>query len=161
LSIDERFATVDWISEDCKRRLNTAIERLGPNFEEYLRTFLLELELILKSSTGFKIRLVVDTNAVLSEAIRLVKGGKPFLSALIESPFLDFLAPPEIIQELNRIIPKRIADSAERKVIVENVRKIVDRIKIQKQSIEFSRIRAEAIMGLTDPNDVTFIQIVL
>ena len=85
----DRFAKVDWISDKCKQKLNVSIEQLGPNFEELTRTLLLNLEPFLKSSTGFKIRLVIDTNIVIKETKRLLRGDRPFLSALLGSPFLN------------------------------------------------------------------------
>ncbi len=150
---------VDWIREDCKEFWNKAIEIVGPEFETYLKSFLSEFPSVLRSSTNFTIRVVVDTNVAISEIHRIIRGKKPFLSSLIKSPFLDAIAPIEMWDELDEKIPK-VFHEREEQIEARNLAKqIIEDVHLVEGYKVHDRIKAEALMGQRDPKDVVFVQI--
>ncbi|MHA2300127.1 MAG: PIN domain-containing protein [Candidatus Thorarchaeota archaeon] len=155
------MSPVDWIKEDCKEYWNDAIRFLGPDLEEHLRMFLSEFGSILSSSTGFKIRVVVDTNVVISEMRRLMSGKAPFLSKLTCSPFLETISPSEMIQELTEKIRELHKSPEEQKSAFEHARTIVKGIQVVRGFQVNTKIRAAALMEEKDPEDVVFVQIAM
>lgn len=137
------------------------MQYLGPDFEEQLRLFLSEFGNVLSSSTGFRVRVVVDTNVALSETLRLMKGKGPFLAKLSCSPFLDVLAPVEMLDELTEKIREKFQEPKEQSNALEIARDIIQNVRVVRGFKIDSRVKAEALMGHKDPEDVVFMQIAL
>ncbi|MCF2138278.1 MAG: PIN domain-containing protein [Candidatus Thorarchaeota archaeon] len=154
------LSPVNWVSDDCKKYWNDAIALLDPSSEIYLRNFLSKFGSVLKSSTGFSIRIVVDTNVVLSEILRIMNGKRPFFSALTKSPFLDALAPIEMRNEIYEKIPEKFEGIEEQKAL-SIAERIFQGIRFVKGFKIHDQAKAEYLMGTRDPKDVVFVQIIL
>lgn len=157
----EPLDPVDWVSDECKEYWNDALQHLGTDLEEHLRCFLSEFGSILSSSTGFRVRVVVDTNVALSETLRLMRGKSPFLSKLAKSPFLEVVAPIEMEYELLEKIGEKFQDPDDRDKATEIAQSVLNDVSVVTGFQIDSMVRAQALMGVRDPDDVVFVQIAI
>ena len=89
------------ITESKMRRLETAFESIPQDyFNDLKELFQNEMSQILNGE--LKIRLVLDTNVVISNALSILKRGSCFLLNLMKSPFIEFVSPPDLNTELKR-----------------------------------------------------------
>ena len=98
--------------------------------------------------SDLELRLVIDTNVIISDALLFYKEGKSFLLVLLNSPFFTAIAPSKIDTELEhniiKISKKKKLDEDRLRAIVADFRK---KIKIMEAEEESSYSRAAQLLG--------------
>lgn len=102
--------------------------------------------------------LIVDAQAIISEAIAQVRKGRSFLLELLKSPFLKLYSPTWLRDE----VKKKIQKIAEREGIAEgDLEKsadiLLEKVKVVDPDDEVAYTRAWASIGYRDPQDIPYV----
>jgi len=105
-----------------------------------------------------ELSLVIDAQAVLSEAIAYAKCGKSFLLDLLKSPFLKVFAPSWLKVELNKKIPEiakklRIQEAT----LMNAVSTIIENVHFVDLKSEKAYKKAITLVGRKDLKDVPYV----
>jgi len=113
-----------------------------------------------KGPLKLKLRLVIDSNIIIADCFRVARGRPLSTLRLIQSPFLELMAPKVIINEVYRQIKLDIPKDADLSIALEHANKILNNIKIIeniKDNIYIEGYNLKKNLG----NDVLFIQLAI
>lgn len=137
--------------------INQIIKSLDPAVLDYCKEYF-EKNLLYLYGGKLEITLIIDAQAVISDAIAHVKEGKSFLLELLKSPFLKVYSPTWLRDEVDKKIPE-IAEK--RGVNESNLRKsayaILEKIQIVDQENETAHTIAFTSVGYRDPKDIPYV----
>jgi predicted nucleic acid-binding protein len=137
--------------------INQIVKSLDPATFSYCKDYF-EKNLLYLYGDKLEMVLIVDAQAVISDAIAHIEKGKSFLLELLKSPFLKVYSPTWLREEVNKKIP----EIAERRGINGNdlrrsVYAILEKIQIVDLENEMAYTRASASVGYRHPKDIPYV----
>lgn len=133
------------------------VKSLDPSARQYCKEYL-EKNLQHLLENKLEMSLIVDANAVISDALAYVEKGKSFLMEISKSPFLKMRAPDWLKQELDKKIPEI---AGKRKISEEEFRKavfdILEKVELEYLTDSSAYFAACLKVGYKDPKDVPYV----
>lgn len=137
--------------------IGQVVKTLDPAILAYFKDYF-EKNLFYLYGNKLEMALIVDAQAVISDAIAYSKKGKSFLMELFRSPFIKAYSPTWLREEVNKKIPE-IAEKEgiNESILTKSVRMLLEKVKVVDPSDEIAYIRAWACVGYGDPRDVPYV----
>lgn len=110
----------------------------------------------------FHVKVVLDTSIVVMDSLAVASGKPSTTSRILSSPFVQVFAPPQILEECERIIPLR---ARRKRVSVEaalgHARSLLNNVRVVSPEDEPFIRRARETIGAHSPEDVMFLAVAM
>lgn len=141
--------------------LTQIVKLLDPNILQQFKDYF-EKNLLFLCGNKLELTLIVDSSAIISDALTYSKTGKSHLLNLSRSPFLKMLAPMWLKEELERKIP----EISKKKGIEENkfrsaVSMLLEKVTLIKNMNETAHKLAFTLVGQRDAKDTPYVALYL
>lgn len=154
----EHFAQFDNVVDET---LKDASRALPADFYDNLRTGILRSLVAVAGGTRLRVRLVVDTNILLMDAFRVARGVPSTTGRLLESRFVELVAPSEIRAEARSHVVRDLPKGASLKAAQVHLEMLLSRLVILEGLSAEAYRRAAAQMTRRDPKDTPFLAVVI
>jgi len=153
----DRFAGLKLQAENGLKLLS---RELPPDFYETLREELLRLFFRTKSGAKLKVRLVVDANIIIRDAFRVAKGLLSTTERFLSSSFVEMIAPPNIVQEVDNEIRRDLPHGASLETALSHAKSLLAKVRLTEAKYEAYQSAMDLIwsrVGKKSPSDVYFL----
>lgn len=115
-------------------------------------------ELMILGGFGGKllVQCVIDSNIIVCDALRVARGKGSTTERILQSEFIRFLAPPEIVKEVEKNIMDELEGQGNLELALEHARRLLSCIHIASIESLPSINRARSILA-KHPKDVPFL----
>lgn len=142
---------------DIDKNFSEVVKNIDPNILQYCKKYF-EKNLLYLYENKLEMTIIIDAQAILSDAYSYVKNNKSFLLALMQSPFLKICAPLWLQDELEKKIPEF---SEKMKIDKDKFRGAVlllkEKINFVSLENERSYNLAKSKIGQRDEKDVPYV----
>src|SRR5205807_5798563 len=128
--IGENWGFFHELEEQATSTLTRTSRRLPPEFYSQLNQSLLHSVAKVRPGAQLRCRVVLDTNIVVADAIRVSKGQESSTERILASPYIDVVAPDQIQEETPRILKERIRDGNRLRAALTHASRLLSRVRI-------------------------------
>jgi len=141
-----------------KEKFVEAIKSIDPKFQLECKKFFEKYFLPIYLGGKLEIKVIIDANIIISETLVYIKKNESFLLKLMESPFVIFIAPSYLKEELDEKIPElaKKKEIKERK-LKKTIKRFLSKIKFVNKIEDKSYILANEKIGNRDRKDVPYL----
>jgi predicted nucleic acid-binding protein len=123
----DKFSVFHGLAERVLKDLSL---ELPAEFYEYLKEELLELLLAKGQRIRLKLKLVIDSTAIIQDSFRVAKGKPSSTERFLSSAFVEMIAPPNILEEVAAQIRKKLPRGASLEKALNHAKSLLSRVKI-------------------------------
>lgn len=133
------------------------VRYISPRMKNYLKVQLENFTNAVYHFGEIELRLVIDANMMIAAGIAKCKGRVSFLYELANSPHLKLCAPPTLMQELEKHIPKRAEENkVEASAVKTSIEPLLNKVSILKADDPAIQ-QANRLIGARDPGDIPYV----
>ncbi len=157
----DKFST---LRDRAKRAFKDLTSELPPDFYESLKADLLRFIFPKGRQSKLTVKLVIDTNIIIRDAFRVAKGKPSTTERLLSSAFVEVMAPPNIVEEVQETIRKDLPPGASLEKALVHARSLLSRVKIfgaNSDAYLEARKRIWSRVGADSPGDVSFLALAI
>jgi predicted nucleic acid-binding protein len=159
--IDENWEFFARFSNQADETLKKISRELPPQLYEELRDGLAKTVLAGRPNSRIQLRVVIDTNIVVMDAIRVAKGYESSTERILSSPFIEVLAPTEIRGEVTRVLGRKFREATQLETALNHARKLLSKVVIETAIPSSALDRARKLIGGHAPEDVPFLALAI
>ncbi|MFH0885410.1 MAG: PIN domain-containing protein [Candidatus Micrarchaeota archaeon] len=142
---------------DVEKIISEHVRYFSPRRKNYLKGRLEDFTNKVYHFGEIELQLVVDANMMIAAGIAKCKGRFSFFYELANSPHLKLCAPPTLIQELEKNIPKRAEENkVEASAVKASIEPLLNKVSILKAD-DPALQKADKLIGARDPGDVSYV----
>ena len=116
--------------EHAERALKDISLEFPADFYESLKEELLEFLLPKGHQKRLKLKLVIDTTAIIQDSFRVAKGKPSTTERFLSSAFVEMIAPPNILEEVATQIRPKLPRGASLEKALNHAKSLLSRVKI-------------------------------
>ncbi|MGC9778039.1 MAG: hypothetical protein HZR80_02220 [Candidatus Heimdallarchaeota archaeon] len=144
--------------ENRKKLFDEVLNSVDPKFYKTCKAFFDNFFHSANTSEDLKLKVIVDANIVISESLVYIKKKKSYLLQLLNSPFINIVAPDYLRRELN----EKVDDlSRSKKIKKSDLRRTFDmflsKIKLVNRIDDIAYFKAKELIGSKDEKDVPYL----
>jgi predicted nucleic acid-binding protein len=159
---DENWKQFPNMAKITDQVLDETIRKMPVEIITQLRQFILQGFLGTMSGHEFKFKLIIDTNVVVSDSIRVAKGKKSSTLHFLSSPFLSLMAPREIESEVIEKLNEKFKNDEKKLIIAKtHAKNILKCIKIVGNISGTAIQEARRLIADRDEDDIPFLALAL
>lgn len=159
--IDENWEFFATFSNQADEILKKISRELPAQLYEELRDEIAKSVLASRPDSRIQLRVVIDTNIVVMDAIRVAKGYESSTERILSSPFIEVLAPTEIRDEVARVLRRKVREASQLEAALNHAGKLLSKVVLET-AIPLSALeRARNLIGGHAPEDVPFLALAI
>jgi len=149
----EYFAPLE---EKADTELTRLSRELPAGYYENVREKLFEFLILGGLSGKITIKAVIDSNIIVSDALRIANGNSSTTERILSSKFIKFIAPPDLRIEVERNIREHMTDASKCKIALNHAENLISHIQVVPVKSESIINRARLILS-HHPKDIPFL----
>ncbi len=114
-----------------------------------------------KPDAELRCRIVIDSNIIVKDAMRVAKGRPSSTDRILSSPFVEVLAPDQILEEVPRILKEKLREREELRVALAHANRLLGIINVTSALSKKALNTAKRLIGAHSPEDVCFLALAL
>jgi len=160
--LTENSAELRRFRDEFDRNYRATVRMFPSDFIQKIRSFLLNALSSVLSNKQLKLKITIDTNIIVQDSIRLANGKASSTSMLLNSPYIDVFAPPNIEGEVIKTLKDKFKNnSAKLNLAISHAKFILSKIKIVPLFSSKAINLASSALSNVDKKDVPFLAVAI
>ena len=155
--INEKFSAFESFKKEFTLYYRNYIRDLPSEIHRTMRDWVIRA--LSLSTAKLKIRITVDTNIIVSDAIRVANGKQSSTIKLFSSPYVEIYAPKNITNEVIEKLKERVKDQLQLNKAISHARLLLSKVKIIDKVSDRALSQARSALEERDQKDVPFLAV--
>lgn len=159
--MQENWAELSAFRTEGSRSIDRFSQKLPAHFYRQIHRDLSDFVSNYLGGGRLRVKLVVDSNIIFADALRVARGKASSTARLFDSEFVDVFAPPNIGEEVDRTIDEDLPKRLSKDVAKAHARELLRHVEILRPDSPGARALARHRLEGRDLDDVPFLALAI